>query len=128
MQNKTNQIAKNAINKRNRLLKQFKKRPTTELKSKISNLNYEIRTHFFGQKRFQVRKGILPGNSKSLWHAVKLAKNQGPELIPPNMKYHGIEVTSDDIAEVFAGFFDKKVVGIVESTSVDPGVYSFKTN
>ena len=97
---------------------------TAPLKSKISNLNYEIRTHFFGQKKFQVRKGILPGNSKSLWHAVKLAKNQGPELIPPNMKYHGIEVTSDDIAEVFAGFFDKKVVGIVESTSVDPGVYN----
>ena len=38
------------------------------------------------------------------------------------MNYHGIEVTSDDIAEVFAGFFDKKVVGIVESTRVDPGV------
>ena len=45
-------------------------------------------------------------------------------MIPPNMKYHGIEVTSDEIAEVFAGFFDKKVVGIVESTSVDPGVYN----
>ena len=40
------------------------------------------------------------------------------------MNYHGIEVTSDDIAEVFAGFFDKKVVGIVESTKGDPGVYN----
>ena len=97
---------------------------TAPLKSKISNLNYEIRTHFFGQKKFQVRKGILPGNSKSLCHAVKLAKNQGLELIPPNMNYHGIEVTGDDSAEVFAGFFDKKVVGIVESTRVDPGVYN----
>ena len=64
----------------------------------------------------------MPGNSKSLWHTVKLAKNQGPELIPPNMNYHGIQVTSDDVAEVFSGFFDKKVVGIVESTRVDPGV------
>ena len=119
---KLNKTVKNKINKRKRLLKQFKKRPTIELKSRISNLNYEIKTHFFGQKKIQVRKGILPGNCKSLWHAVKLAKNQGPELIPPNMNYHGTQVPSCDIAEVFAGLFDKKVVGIVESTRVDLGV------
>ena len=35
---------------------------------------------------FSVRKGILPGNSKSLWKAVKIAKNIGYSPIPNNKK------------------------------------------
>ena len=65
---------KNKINKRNRLLKSFKKSPTLGLKSKITDLNCEIRSHFFYKKKFAVRKGILPSNSKSLWKAVKEQK------------------------------------------------------
>ena len=34
----------------------------------------EIRNHFVMNKRLKVRKGIIPGNYKSLWKAVKLAK------------------------------------------------------
>ena len=41
---------KNKINKRNRLLKSFKKSPTLGLKSKITDLNCEIRSHFFYKK------------------------------------------------------------------------------
>ena len=71
----TPKFIQNKINKRNRLLKCFLHRPNIELKTRISNLNFEIRTHFFTKKRFNVRKGILPNNSKSLWQAVKVAKN-----------------------------------------------------
>ena len=42
----------------------------------------------------------------------------------PLLQITAIPSFSCDIAEVFAGFFDKKVVGIVESTMVDPGVYN----
>ena len=73
--------------------------------------------------KFKVRKGILPGDCKSLWYAVKLAKNQGPNIIPSNILLKGIDVTGDEVSESFAGFFDKKVVGIVDSTSVNPGVH-----
>ena len=41
---------KNKINKRNRLLKSFKKSPTLGLKSRIADLNCEIRSHFFIEK------------------------------------------------------------------------------
>ena len=73
------------INRRNRLLKCFKCNPNTELKTRISNLNFEIRAHFFTKKRLNVCKGILPNNSKSLWHAVKVAKNISESIIPSNM-------------------------------------------
>ena len=75
----TPKLVKNKINKRNRLLKAFRKRPNLELKCRISNLNCEICAHFFHIRKFKVRKGILPGNSKSLWHAVNIAKKQYPK-------------------------------------------------
>ena len=37
---------------------------------------------------------------------------------------NGIQVNSNDLSDAFAGFFDTKVVGIVDSTRVDPGVYN----
>ena len=78
-------IIKNKINKRNRLLKLFRKNPNLDLKCRISNLNCEIRAHFFQKTKYKVRKGILPGNSKSLWRAVNIAKNNGQNVIPDNM-------------------------------------------
>ena len=65
----------------------------------------------------------MPGNCKSLWQAVKLAKNQGPEALPPNMSVNGNQVPLNRLSDAFAEFFDRKVVGIVESTRVDQGVY-----
>ena len=49
---------KNKINKRNRLLKSFKKKPTQELKQKITDLNCEIRSHFFTRKIYS-QKGYF---------------------------------------------------------------------
>ena len=48
----TPRVIKNKIIKRNRLLKSFKKCPTLDLKVKITNLNTEIRSHFFYKKKF----------------------------------------------------------------------------
>ena len=47
---KTPGIIKNKINKRNRLLKKFRKFKTPELKRRIADLNFEIRTHFFAKR------------------------------------------------------------------------------
>ena len=70
---------KQKINKRNRLLKKRKTQPSTTLRKEIGNLNAEIRTFYYNKKKSFVRHGILPGNCKSLWTAVKLAKDVGTE-------------------------------------------------
>ena len=115
-------IIKNKINKRNRLLKLFRKNPNLDLKCRISNLNCEIRAHFFQKTKYKVRKGILPGNSKSLWRAVNIAKNNGQNVIPDNMCCENIAVVN--ISESFAEFFEKKVNNIVNQTLVNPNVYN----
>ena len=53
---KTPGIIKNKINKRNRLLKFSRKFKTPELKRRIANLNFEIRTHFL-RKEIQRSQG-----------------------------------------------------------------------
>ena len=44
--------------------------PNEELKSRVANLSTEIKHHFHMSKRSRVRKGIIPGNSKSIWKAM----------------------------------------------------------
>ena len=61
----------------------------------------------------------MPGNSKSLWHAVKIAKNIGHSTIPNNMTLNNGPVTGHDIPQHFPEFFDKKVSDIVSSTAVN---------
>ena len=46
----------------------------------------------------------MPGNSKSLWQAVKLAKNLGANNIPKNMSLNGEGMSGHEISEGFAEF------------------------
>ena len=52
----------------------MKTRPTLDLKSRINNLNMEIRGHFYDAKRNKIRRSLRPGDSKSLWQAVNAVK------------------------------------------------------
>ena len=56
------------------------------------NLNREIKNHFTEQRKKQVRRSLVPGNSKSLWKAVASSKNVNYESIPKEMYYGGISV------------------------------------
>ena len=50
---------KSKLNLRKRLIKNFKRSPTLNIKHPIKNLNYEIKVHFYSEKRTNVRKNIL---------------------------------------------------------------------
>ena len=51
-----------------------------DLKNCIKNLNSEIRSHFYSEKRPSIRRNLRPGDSKSLWKAVNAAKDIGTKL------------------------------------------------
>ena len=50
---------------------------------------------------------MIPGNSKSLWDAVKIAKDLNIEPIPTNMYGEGELLTHADMPDHFASFFNK---------------------
>ena len=115
---------KRKINKRQKLMKLRKRNSSHDLKRRINCLNVEIKHFYLAKKKAIVRKGILPGNNKSLWTAVNIAKDIGTPDIPNNMFLKGVAVSGDKIADSFAEFFDEKVKNLVEKTRVDPGVHN----
>ena len=89
-------------------------------------MNAEISAFYYIKKKSSVRKGILPGSSKSLWTAVKLAKDVGAEHIPTKMNLKGIPVEGSGISDCFAKFFDEKIKSMVEKVVIDNDVYNGK--
>ena len=76
---------KRKMSLRRRLLKRLKETGDIVLNFRIKNLNYEIKKHFTIQKRNRVRKGIIPGNSKTLRKAIATAKDKNMEDLPKQM-------------------------------------------
>ena len=106
--NKPCPIIKRKLNLRNRLLKLLKRRPTLELRNRIRNLNFEIRNHFYSKKRDDVRRQIIPGNSKSLWNAVNMSKDNAIYPLPNLMTLGGVPVSEQERSGCFASFFEEK--------------------
>ena len=79
-----------------------------ELKKRVKNLNIEIQNHFYHEKKKSIRQKIIPGNSKSLWSAVKTSKDMGTGDIPRSMTVGGRMIHEHDRSDSLANFFDEK--------------------
>jgi hypothetical protein len=118
---------KTKLNRRNRLLKKLKHGPpSTDIRSALKTLNNEIKQFFYNQKTSIVRRGILPGNSKSLWDAVKIAKNQNTPTLPDIMSVNEINIKNEDLPFEFAKFFSNKIAQIISTTQISNTVYNGK--
>ena len=87
-------------------IKNFKRNPTSELKSNIGELDLFVRIHFVNSKRKDVRRGIVPGTSKTLWKAVHIAKDTNYQTLPNKLSLNSVDVPCDDRANAFVKFFD----------------------
>ena len=119
-------FVKNWLNTRQRLLKKHKQAPSKSIKDKIKSLDMKIRKFFRTQKSNDVRKLIKPGNSKSLWQAVKLAKDMNPDSIPSNLTSATTPIPDNQIPDAFADFFENKVNTIYNEAKIDHQIYNGK--
>ena len=65
-----------------------------------------------GKKRLTVRRGIAPGNTFSLWSAVKIAKDINMAGLPGVMYLNNTKIPNTILALKFADFFENKVENI----------------
>ena len=79
---KPTETIKRKLNLRKRLLKSLKSNPTNDQRDCIKSLNTEKKHHFQKIKNNSIRRKIQPGNSKSLWDAVNIAKNINVQQMP----------------------------------------------
>ena len=117
-------IIKRKCRHRKKLLIRLRQNPNENLKKEVTNLNIEIKNHFAMEKRKRVRKGIIPGDCKSLWKAVNIAKDINSGEIPAIMFLGTLKVEENDIPERFAEHLESKVASIVTQISIDPNVYN----
>ena len=96
------------------------------LKTKIKDLNIEIKNFFTSQKRLAVRRGITPGNTLSLWSAVKIAKDINVAGLPGVMYLNNIKIPNTILAQKFADFFENKVKTIIWEVEISEDVYNGK--
>ena len=116
---------KTKINKRNRLLKKLHTNQNPEtVRPTIKTLNKEIKRFFHNAKAKNIRKGIIPGNSKSLWNAVNKAKDINISTLPETLFENKLKLDPKNHATAFANFFSNKVNSIVNQTQIDPEVYN----
>ena len=69
---------------------------------------------------------MIPGNTKTLWNAVKSAKDVNTDILPKIMCLEGKIVDKGSLPDIIAVFFDKKVKQIVSSIACDDTVYNGK--
>ena len=117
---------KNWLNVRHRLLKNFNRTKNISIKTQIRSLDQKIRAYFREKRKNEIRKSLRPGDSKSLWKAVRVAKDLNPESIPPNLTHLSTPIPPTLIPDAFADIFDKKVNDIHNESIIDPLIYNGK--
>ena len=76
------------------------------------------------EKRNRVRKGIIPGNSASLWKVVNIAKDLGVSVVPDHFHLKVVVAGDGLIPDTFAHFFESKVRSLTNDASIGAGVYN----
>ena len=84
----------------------------------------EIKDHFYDEKKKNIRRKIVPGNSKSLWSAVKVSMDVGAGTLPKCMTLGGVGIDVHKRSDSFAQFFDTKIKAIINDVEINPSVYN----
>ncbi len=115
---------KTKLNRRKRLIKRNRVLRCPIVKCQINEMNRDIKKYYHNLHSSKVRKLIKPGDTLSLWKAVKTAKDINPNSLPKSMFLNGVVINQEDLTDRFASFFDNKIRGIVEQVSIDDNVYN----
>ena len=67
---------------------------------------------------------IHPGNTESLWKAVKVARDVNTNELPQEMFVGGLLTMKEDLPQLFAKFFNDKVAGLLEEVEIDEHVFT----
>jgi hypothetical protein len=104
------------VYKHRKLVARWKKNKNPTDRALANQIKKEIRVEVNKTRRDKIRMHIRPGNSKSLWDAVKIAKDEDASSIPPEMSLAGTTKKDEEVAKAFQIHFKKKVEDIIRST------------
>jgi hypothetical protein len=117
-------VIKNKINLRKRLHRRYKTLKNPETNRQINELSVYIKRFYHDNKSKQVRRIIKPGDSRSLWKAVRSAKDTNVMTLPKCMFRDGIAIDNKSLPDEFASFFDSKINELLSKVSVNNNVFN----
>jgi hypothetical protein len=112
------------MNLRKRLIKKMRKDKSVELRLRVRSINPEIKGFWNENKNKQVRRTIKPGNSQSLWKAVKIVNDVNLDSLPRSMYENDQEIRSEVLPDRLASFFHNKIMNLLHDVTVDEDVYN----
>ena len=112
------------INQKRSKMRKWKRTKRKEDLLDVKAMNVKIRNMIYNTRRDKIRRGIIPSNTKSLWDAVKMAKEEEISPIPNEMTLGMKNYYGDQIPEAFAQHFTDKVATIRETCKSDDEVYN----
>ena len=74
----------------------------------------------------RVRKMVIPGNTNSLWKAVKTAMDVNISSLPKTLYENEQEIPNEELPDRFAKYFDTKIKNIIEELAINEEVYNGK--
>jgi hypothetical protein len=117
-------VIKNKCNLIKRLLKTYRSKRDEASKEKLRQADHEIKSFFYNLQSNKVRKAIMPGNTRSLWNAVKIAKDTNTNELPKTIFRDSHEINESSISNEYASFFDQKIRSLVNPVEIDYQVYN----
>jgi hypothetical protein len=115
---------KNRFNIRKRLLRKLKTERTFELRKRNKKIDNELKFYYHNNRLKNIRRIIKPGNSKSMWSAVKAAKDINYCGLPATMLENGTEIPNKLLPNRIASFFDTKIKNVISQITLDESVYN----
>ena len=116
---------KSKLNRRSHLLKKRKHHTQQEHeKDELKTLNKYIRNYYYDERKMHVRRKIIPGNNKSLWDAVKIARDIEPTPLPSILTRDGKSYDRMAAPTAFSEYFKSKISVLEESATIDEEMWN----
>ena len=112
-------------NRRNYLLRKRKRNTQSEdEKAEIVEINKKIRNHYYRERRENVRRKIIPGNTKSLWDAIKIARDIEPTFLPEEVYKNDVKYARNEMPAAFCEHFAEKIRSLESELKINKNVYN----
>ena len=122
---KVSKTLKSKLNRRSHLLKKRKHHTQQEHeKDELKTLNKYIRNYYYDERKMHVRRKIIPGNNKSLWDAVKIARDIEPTPLPSILTRDGKSYDRMAAPTAFSEYFKSKISVLEESATIDEEMWN----
>ena len=122
---KVSKTLKSKLNRRSHLLKKRKHHTQQEHeKDELKTLNKYIRNYYYDERKMHVRRKIIPGNNKSLWDAVKIARDIEPTPLPSILTRDGKSYDRMAAPTAFSEYFKSKISVQEESATIDEEMWN----